>query len=79
MRIGIRTQMMTVIVDLEMERITSTYIQEVKSTELGHCLLVGSKREEGVKDDRQVSVLGDSAVRYPIPGFTWYLQCLVDH
>lgn len=59
MRIGIRTQMMTVTLDLEMERITSTYVQEVKSTGLGHYLVVGSKREEGVKDDRQVSVLGE--------------------
>lgn len=59
MRVEVRTQMMTVTVDLEKERITSTYVQGVKSTGPGHYLVVGSRREGGIKDDRQVSVLGD--------------------
>lgn len=51
--------MMTVTVDIEMDRITSTYVQEVKSTGLGDYLVVRSKGEGGVEGDRQVSVLGD--------------------
>lgn len=58
-RVEVRIQIMTVTVDLEMERIISTYVQDVKSTGLGHYLVVGSKRKGGVKDDGLVSVLGD--------------------
>lgn len=58
-RVEVRIQIMTVTVDLEMERIISTYVQDVKSTGLGYYLVVGSKRKGGVKDDGLVSVLGD--------------------
>lgn len=46
---GVKTQMMTVIVDSKMERIISTFGQDVKSLGLGDCLVVGSKGEEGVR------------------------------
>lgn len=59
MRVEVKTQMMTVNADIEIERITSAYVQGVKSTGLGHYLVVGHEREEGVMDDLQVSVLGD--------------------
>lgn len=58
-RLEVKTQMMTVIVGIEMERITSVYVQEAKATGLRSYLVVENKGEEGVKDDRQVSVLGD--------------------
>lgn len=51
--------MMTVIVGTEMERITSMYMQEAKATGHGGYLVAENKGEEGVKDDVQVSVLGN--------------------
>lgn len=43
MRVGVKIQMMTVTVNIQMERITSTYVQEVKSKRLGDYLVVGRK------------------------------------
>lgn len=38
-----------------MEKTISTYVEEVKSTGFGDYLVVGSKRDKGVKADRQAS------------------------
>lgn len=58
-RLKVKTQMMTIIVGIEMERVTSIYMQKAKATGLGGYLAVKNKGEDGVKDDHQVSVLGD--------------------
>lgn len=42
--------MMMIINDIEIIRMSSMYVQVVKSAGLGDYLVVGSKREEGVKD-----------------------------
>lgn len=59
MRVGVKTQMMTIIIDIEMMRVTSMHVQEDKPTGLGDYWVVGSTGEDCVKDDSQVSVLGN--------------------
>ena len=59
MRVGVNTQMMTIIIDIEMMTVTSMHVQEDTPTGLAVYWVVGSTGEECAKDDSQVSVLGN--------------------